>query len=390
MIWRIWGPCAFRTALEVSEAKYATARHLEDVARANDFFKSANHSHYAIERADKLSGHYINRRMTHFHFIFSQQISLLVLYAVANAGLLGVGGALVVKGELTLGQLVAAELVLSAVFFGISRLGFYLEQLYDLSAAIEEISRLFRIPLEPIRGKQKLPPKPAGLRFQQVRAYFDRHELAFNLEIQPGAKILAKASTYVQQKLFLDLAKRYRKPDSGTIIFGDQDLNDYDCHFLRGGIVVLDRPTVIECSIIDYLTMDAPDVTLVDIERVLKYVELDERIDQLQQQEHTMMSITGLPLTASETLRLKLAASWLAKPHVLILTEFFDTISFARRQRIFNRLCAEHDMTVFYLSNRLDLDCFDQYLLMGETEQVSLPDAGMLRKYEEQHKGGLS
>ena len=62
----------------------------------------------------------------------------LLMYAVASAALLGIGGVLVVQGELSIGQLVAAELVMSAVFFGLSRFTQYLKLYYELYGAAEK------------------------------------------------------------------------------------------------------------------------------------------------------------------------------------------------------------------------------------------------------------
>ena len=60
---------------------------------------------------------------------------------------------LILRGQLSLGQLVAAELILSGVFYGISQLGMYLDTFYDLVASSEELSLLFAIPQEPkVRG----------------------------------------------------------------------------------------------------------------------------------------------------------------------------------------------------------------------------------------------
>ena len=66
----------------------------------------------------------------------------------ASAILLGLGGWLVVQGELSLGQLVAAELVLSVVFVGLSQFGVYLTYFYDVCAAIDELSQFYHVEQE--------------------------------------------------------------------------------------------------------------------------------------------------------------------------------------------------------------------------------------------------
>ena len=77
-------------------------------------------------RTDAVTADYITHHQLHFRHHFAQTVSFLVVYALASAGLLGLGGWLVIQGQLSLGQLVAAEVVLSVAFFGVTQLGIYL------------------------------------------------------------------------------------------------------------------------------------------------------------------------------------------------------------------------------------------------------------------------
>jgi putative ABC transport system ATP-binding protein len=389
-IWRIWGYRATETAVTLSAAKYETARQLEDIARANSFFKSATHIDHALGRVNTLTNHYLDRREDHFRHSFSQLIALLALYALASAGLLGIGGTLVIANELTLGQLVAAELVLSAVFYGISRLGYYLVQWYDLSAALEEIWRVYHLPLETVTGKELLQARPLPMQFAKTRFTAGSVPITLDLTLQAGQKVLAGCSTHSIQSTILQAVKRYRAPDAGALLLGETNLQDCDPHHLRDRVIVLDRPTIIEATVEEYLRAGAPDALQGDIAEALRLFELEQSISNLPDGLQTKLGVTGQPLTVSEVLRLKLAAAWLTAPHVLILNEFFDTISYLRRQRIFRRLCQMPDMTVLYFSNRQDLDCFDDYLFIDTTAHVWLEDVEALRRYEETTQEGMA
>jgi ABC-type multidrug transport system fused ATPase/permease subunit len=128
------------------------------------------------------------------------------------------------------------------------------------------------------------------------------------------------------------------------------------------------------------MMIHAPNATLSEIRETLAMVELDERIDTLEHGMDSELSIMGDPLNASEILRLKLAAAWLAQPHILVLNELFDTISYERRQRMFERLCAQKEITVLYFSNRIDLTMFDHFLLATPQEQYFVKDVEELRR----------
>ncbi|MAP22134.1 MAG: ABC transporter ATP-binding protein, partial [Alteromonadaceae bacterium] len=131
-IWKLWGNQAKRTAVKLSQSKYDSAKWLNDMASAHEFFKSADHLDYAGRNTEQYIASYVKQHKAHFHFTFRQAVTFLLLYALASASLLGIGGYLVVIGQLSIGQLVAAELIMSAVFFGLSRFSQYLKLYYEL------------------------------------------------------------------------------------------------------------------------------------------------------------------------------------------------------------------------------------------------------------------
>ncbi len=332
-----------------------------------------------------MTGRYIQERRQHFRYTFSQHVALLLLYAVASALLLGVGGILVLRAELTIGQLVAAELVLTAVFYGLSRAGYYLQQCYKLFAALEEISLFFDVPLEAMEGTKTLDSTESlVISYRQAAFTEGEKETRFNFEIESGKNILISCQSQSLEALLLDTLKYYRKPDKGSILVNDHALEDYDVQHMRGQIIIQDRPTIVECTVEEYLQFASSEkISATEMNHVLALVELDQKIASLPQGLATSLTVTGLPLSLSETLRLKLALALLSKPKILVLTELFDMISTKRRRRILVRLCDEPSFSVLYVSNRIDVEMFDDYLYVGAREQIWLPDANALRSVEE-------
>ena len=144
----IWSRGSIRTAVDLSHAKHEAARWLESVGGSNGFYKSSRHLNFAMDRSEAVTAAYVDRHRRHFRYSFTQTTAFLLVYAIASAALLALGGNLILRGELSIGQLVAAELILSAVFYGISQLGGYLDAFYDLVVSSEELSLLFAIPQE--------------------------------------------------------------------------------------------------------------------------------------------------------------------------------------------------------------------------------------------------
>jgi len=146
--WYVWSWRATMTAFHVSEAKYNTAAWIEDLARRVDYFQQGKKTDSALDKSNLLIGAHLKAKVSHFRLTFRQLLSLLFLYAAASAALLGIGGWLVIAESLTLGQLVAAELILSAIFASLAPLAGFWKDYYRVSAALEELDRLGRIPTQ--------------------------------------------------------------------------------------------------------------------------------------------------------------------------------------------------------------------------------------------------
>ena len=130
---------------------------LEEVARNARSFRGAAQADWAFGRTNELVEHYLHYRAIHFRILMRQFGGSLAIQAFASAALLGVGGVLVIERQLTLGQLVAAELVVAAVVAGISKLAKHLESYYDLLASMDKLGMLTDLPVEP-EGADTLRP----------------------------------------------------------------------------------------------------------------------------------------------------------------------------------------------------------------------------------------
>ncbi|GGY57015.1 ABC transporter transmembrane domain-containing protein [Parvularcula lutaonensis] len=326
LIWLVWGASAVRSAVQLSHSKHQAASWLQGLASSNGYFKSDQHVAYALQRTDSMTGDYVEKHCRHFRRHFAQTVSFLVLYALASAALLGLGGWLVIQGQLTLGQLVAAELVLSVAFFGVSQLGSYLTYFYDLCAACEELSLFWTIDQEEPAGVEQPSHSDASLVFDGVRGEARGREACFNLEIASGTKLQAAASTHGTQRLFTNLLKRFVEPKGGVLTLGGDDIRAMEVHALRREVVVLDRPNLVEMPMREYLRLANPDASSAEMLQVLRDVGLLDSIEDLDNGLDTELSATGWPLSTAEAMRLKLAAAILSRPSVLVLNQLFDTM----------------------------------------------------------------
>ena len=369
IVWLVWGSRAIRTGIDLSHAKHKTANWLQTIGGSNGFFKSQRRIDYALDKSDAYTHGYITDRKRHFRQHFAQTIAFLLMYAGASATLLGLGGWLVIQNQLTLGQLVAAELVLSAAFFGVAQLGTYLTYFYDLCAAVEEISLFYDVEQEQPKGADPFEGPDHTIALRNVRG-LARHEPAqFDLEIPSGAIVMAASSHHGVQRLFTNLLKMHVLPEGGYATLGGIDLKDIEAHHLRKNVHVLDRPTTVEMTIREYLALSCRETASQRMISAVETVGLGETIATFDKGLDTPLAATGFPLSSVELQQLKLANALLEQPRILVLSKLFDLLDEENLSRAINELRTQAYSTVIYFSNRrIDLG-FDRFLYLEAQRQ---------------------
>ncbi len=135
------GRRSIASAVDESTAKYLVADHFKELA-------SHSNRNMDIEEKVKKTDHYIEvflkSRSQHFKDVFLQNILYIGLYAFINALLLGLGGYLIISNELSVGQLVAAEIVVNAIIGKFLLPNKYLEGFYDMTAASHKVYDFYR------------------------------------------------------------------------------------------------------------------------------------------------------------------------------------------------------------------------------------------------------
>jgi putative ABC transport system ATP-binding protein len=374
VVWKLWSKGAMETSIALSHQKYAAAHWLESVGASNGFYKSSRHLDYALARSEAVTANYVEAHKAHFRYYFPQSIALAVLYAFASAGLLALGGWLVIQEQLSIGQLVAAELILSGAFYGISQMSSYIDDYYDFVAAVEELSLLYAIPQEPPPPARiaALPPRGSGLKMAHVGLELPAGPARIDLSIADGQQLVAQGSPGME-RVFSTLLKRHLKPDKGLITIGGVDIAALDALELRSDVQVLDRPAVVESTIAEYLALAEPDAGPAAMVDALKLVGLEDRIALLPDGMQTVLSSTGYPLSLGKTMQLRLAAAVLARPRMLVLSPLFDMVTRARLLAVFAHF-AGSGTTIVYFSNRPEDVTLDGFLWFGREEQRIVSD----------------
>jgi hypothetical protein len=174
------------TSINESYAKFDVAAWLEEIAKCPHTFRFGRGAALALDRADSLAAAYVAARKRHFRVVWRQTLFSLLLEAVGSTVLLGLGGWLVINRQLTLGQLVAGELIVTLVLTALSKSGKYIEIFYDLQASLDKLGVLDQLPLEPVGG-ERLPP--SSMPMAVVAEVAVSGHGVNRLQIRPGERV---------------------------------------------------------------------------------------------------------------------------------------------------------------------------------------------------------
>ena len=325
------GVGAVRTSIKASDAKYEVATWLQDLARVPILFKSNRGDAFALERADQLVGSYLEWRAKHFRVLLRQIVGSVTIQVLASTLLLGLGGWLVIRQQLTLGQLVAAELIIGVILSGVSKLGRYLDKFYELCASVAKLDALFDVPYEKESGSFFSPGgEPASLVITNLVVRHDNHiEPILNgvsLSIAPGEKVAICGQNGAGKSTLVDCVYRIASPTSGRIEIDGHDVREVHPLELRSEIALVGGIDLFHGTIEENLTLSSGGISSTRVREALNMVGVLEDIYALPDGLQTFLQGQAEPLSRGQAARLMIARAVLMEPRLIIIDGILDGI----------------------------------------------------------------
>ena len=351
----VLGYGAVKTSIKESKTKYAMAAWLEDLARCRTTFRYDGAAEFAMERSDQLIYDYLIARKKHFRVLMRQIIFMLLLQALASTGLLAIGGWLVISGQLSLGQLVAAELIVAVVVGSLAKLGKHIESFYDLMASIDKLGALFDLPIERTDGLLTMGSGTGIVAKDVCYSLPDGREILsdFSLTIKARQKVVLTGPSGCGKTLLLDMLFGLREPTSGVVTVNGIDPRDVRPDVLRRHVALARDVEVFEGTIAENVHLERPDISIGDVRTALEIVGLLPSIQQHPQGLDTLLTSSGGPMTTSQLRRLMVARAIAGAPEIVLLDEILDSMSDASSSQILHRIIgADIPWTIVLVSNR--------------------------------------
>jgi len=367
----VLGRGGIASSIKESKTKYAMAAWLEGLARCSHAHKYEGGNEFAIEHADRITRAYLTARQVHFRVLFRQIVFGLGLYAVGSAVLFGVGGYLVIQGQLSLGQLVAAELIVAIILGSVTKLGKHLESFYDLMASVDKLGVLFDLPLERQDGLLSLPgnalPGNGGVELRLRNLFYGYRDGQtvlenINLKIESGSSVGIYGPSGCGKSTLAELLFGLRRATSGNIELDGVDADDLRPDVLRRHVSLVGPIEVIDGTIAENVHLDRGKVNSTAVHEALRRVDLLDDVFLLPDGLETELTATGAPLSESQQRRMVLARAIAGRPRLLIIDTLVDALPDEDALKLLSILSGkEFSWTLIVLSGRRQiLDCCDR------------------------------
>jgi ABC-type bacteriocin/lantibiotic exporter with double-glycine peptidase domain len=370
-IFWLTGARGLGTSLLESKYKYVTVHWLEEIASAIHAFKFAGRSRLALERMDEILGSYLKYRQRHFRVLIQQTSAMVVFRTLILAGLLILGTVLVVNRQISLGQFVAAEIVVVTVLAGVEKLVLSLSVIYDMLTSVEKAGLVADLPLDPV-GTSELPGRDDGLLVEarDVRYTYRGGGSAVqgvSLRIERGQTVALTGYQGAGRSTLLRLLGGLLENYEGTLLFDGRNVRELDRETLRGRIgQVMSLTDLFDGTVQENVAVGRPDIDEAAVVEALGQVGILEEVQAMPNGLKTILSHGGRSLSSNIATKLLLAQGVAGKPRLILFDDFFMNLPYRDRRRLLELLTDKsHPWTVIAVSHDIELlEQFDRVIVL--------------------------
>lgn len=279
---------------------------------------------------------------------------------VSSAALLLFGAQAVINGELTVGALVAFNMIAGQVSQPILRLSQLWQDFQQVQVSVSRLADILNAPQEPRPTTTVNQPTPRGaLAFKGVNFRYRQDSPKIlsdiNLTIRPGEVIGMVGPSGSGKSTLTKLVQRFYLPESGQIFLDGQDIAQSDPSWLRSHIgVVLQDNILFNRTVHENIAFSNPSMPREAVIKMARMSGADEFIGKLPRGYDTMIEERGANLSGGQRQRLALARALSTNPPILILDEATSALDYESERIILNNMREiVRGRTVIIIAHRL-------------------------------------
>ncbi len=275
--------------------------------------------------------------------------------------ILWVGATLVMQGDLSIGQLIAFNMLAGRVSGPLLRLVQLWQEFQQAGISVQRLGDVLNAPPEPSYNPNRttLPKLNGNVTFDDVtfRYRIDGPEILrkMSFEVAAGRTIGIVGRSGSGKSTIAKLVQRLYVPESGRILIDDIDLAQVDPAWLRRQIgVVLQENFMFNRSIRDNIALSDPGIPMASVVDAAKLAGAHEFILELQEGYGTLVGEQGSNLSGGQRQRLAIARALIGNPRILVFDEATSALDYESEHIIQKNMARiSQGRTVFIIAHRL-------------------------------------
>ncbi|RNC83486.1 MAG: ATP-binding cassette domain-containing protein [Winogradskyella sp.] len=367
------------TSLVESKRKYIVAHWIQEVARSIMSFKLSGKTSLALDKNDKLVNDYLGAREGHFKILILQVVQMIGFKVLVTAGLLIIGGLLVLNQEMNIGQFVAAEIIILLVINSVERLILGLESFYDVLTSLEKMGQVVDKEIEPQTGEPIVIDDDFKIELESVTYDVPGRSLPIlediSFKIDSKSRILIQGESGSGKSTLLRIISGILKPTKGRVFLNNTAISNLNLNSYRSNLgMVLSDETPFEGTIKENLTLGDDSISSTRINDVLDLLGLTDYLKETELGLSTVIYPEGKQIPFTVAKKIILGRAILKQPKVLILEEPLEHFEIPEANKIIEYLTdKEHPWSLIVVSFNKDWStCCSQviHLKRGKIEKA--------------------